>query len=153
MKFAKLLAFFGVKQVATTIAEKGDGTVTLNADQAAAAETLAGELETATTALANAQEELATANTNLSNMTTNRDELQNSLNAANNSLADIRTALNIEADASIVDAIKTLGKQPGSLGATVTKDKDKNGDTAAAETMTSFDTEAQAIYEQLHGKK
>lgn len=152
MKFAKLLAFFGVKQVATTIAEKGDGTVTLNADQAAAAETLAAELETATASLATVQEQLTTANTNLETMTSNRDTLQTQVDAANASLSDIRKELNIEADASIVDAIKAIGKQPGSLGATVTKGKDEHDGGAADETLTSYDVEARELYAQLHGK-
>lgn len=151
MKFAKLKAFLTGKKVVDTIAEKGDGTVTLSAQQAEAVEALSGELETA-------QSALATANTDLETARTNATTLQSSIDAHVAQAKAVRTALDLPESATneeVVTAISglkteiaTLGKQPGSMGANAGKkegDVVETGDPNSSDKFrTSFDDEADA---------
>ncbi len=149
MKFAKLLAFFGLKNVATSVAEKGDGTLVLTAEQAAAAESLAGELETANAALDGVRTELATANENMNAAQSEIAELRTNIDALNNTINEINTELGVEENGSAIEAIRALGKQPGSMGAGITKKKDEIGEDKNSKFRTSFDEEADAVMAEL----
>lgn len=156
MKFAKLKAFLTGKKVVDTVAEKGDGTVTFSAAQAEAVESLASELETTQSALATANTDLETARTNVSTMQTSIDAHVANANAVRTALELPESATNEEvvtAISGLKTEIATLGKQPGSLGKSISKAKDKGEEGEAGETLTSFDEEARAIYAELHPAK
>lgn len=156
MKFSKLKAFLTGKKVVDTIAEKGDGTVTLSAQQAEAVEALSGELETA-------QSALASANTDLETARTNSTTLQTSIDAHVAQGKAVRTALELPESATneevvtAISGLKTkivaLGNQPGSMGADPGKkgsDKVETGDPNSADKFrTSYDDEADAQLKEM----
>lgn len=145
----KLKAFFEGKKIASTIGVKGDGTVMLTADQAAAAESLAGELETANAALEGVRTELATANENMNAAQSEIAQLRTNIDALNNTINEINTELGVEENGSAIEAIRALGKQPGSMGAGITKKKDEIGEDKNSKFRTSFDEEADAMMAEL----
>lgn len=142
MKFAKLLAFFGLKNVATSVAEKGDGTLVLTAEQAAAAESLAGELETA-------NEKAGQLQTTIDNHVENGKTIRTELGITESATTEeVITAIK-----DMKTKIETFGKQPGTMGtAIVTDPEQKPLAKVETDTVTSFDKEAQDIYKKFHGK-
>lgn len=148
MKYGKIKAFFGFKKVADTVAEKVDGTVMFNAEQAAAIETMAGDLETANANLQTANENASalqgTIDTHVSNGKAVRTELSLPETATNEEVVTAIQGLKTE--------IVTLGKQPGSLGTTVQKEAADKVETEVVENKafrTSFDDEADAELAQM----
>lgn len=143
MKFAKLKAFLSGKKIETPIAEKGDGTVMLTAEQATATETLASELETA-------QENLTAANQKTTTMQSTIDTHVAAGKTIRTELGIAETATTEEVVTAIQGLkteIETLGKQPGSLGKTVKKKEDEvetETTESADQFRTSYDAEADA---------
>ena len=161
MNFKFLTNFLSGKKVEGTIAEKADGGVIFNKEQATAIEGLAEELETTTAALAIAAERANTAEGALATANTASEN-------ANAELAAIRTELAAAEGVSSVDAIRALnqtvadlnarieelGEQAGTMGTKVTKEKDDVDQTATTgkeKFQTSFDLEAQALLKEING--